>query len=108
MGLMGTALFFYLGWFMEPAPVAVDAASFTDAVAQSQLVLPARDHLVAWALGVARSLETAGWVLAKQTQISPFSPFGLVILLFYNALISFSLTRFVVDTLTSAYEPKDT
>ena len=107
MGLVGTGLLFYLGWYVEPAPAEADAASLADGVAQAQLVLPARDHFVAWLLGVPRSLETAGWVFAKQSQTFAFSPLGLILLLLYNALVSFSLTRFVVDTVTSAYEPKD-
>ena len=107
MGLIGTAAFFYLGWYLEPAPAAADAPNLSVAIAQGQSVLPPRDHIVAWAIGLPRSLETAAWVLAKQTQSFAFSPFGLILLLFYNALVSFSLTRLVVDIVTAAYEPKD-
>ena len=107
MGLIGTAAFFWVGWYLEPAPAAADAPNLSAAISQGQSVLPPRDHIVAWAIGLPRSLETAGWVLAKQTQSFAFSPFGLILLLFYNALVSFSLTRLVVDIVTAAYEPKD-
>ncbi len=107
MGLIGTGLLLSLGWYVETAPAEADAATLVEGIAQAQLVLPPRDHIVAWALGVPRSLETAGWVFAKQSQTFSFSPLGLIFLLLYNALVSFSLTRFVVDTVTSAYEPKD-
>jgi hypothetical protein len=107
MGLIGTAAFFWVGWYLEPAPAAADAPNLSAAISQGQSVLPPRDHIVAWAIGLPRSLETAGWVLAKQTQSFAFSPFGLILLLLYNALVSFSLTRLVVDIVTAAYEPKD-
>ncbi len=104
MGALGTAALFWVGWYLEPAPAAADAPSLREAITQAQMALPPRDHAVAWVLGLPRSLETAGWVLAKQTQTLAFSPFGLILLLVYNALVSFSLTRLVVDTITAAQD----
>lgn len=106
-GSLGTVAFFWLGWQIEPAPPEADAPSLAAAIAQAQTALPARDHVIAWLLGVPRSLETAGWVLARQAESLEFSPFGLIILLSYNALISFALARFVVDVVAAAHEPTD-
>ena len=102
-GLAAIGLF-VIGWYLDPAPAPADAPDFRAALGLAQDGVPGRGGPIAEVLAVPRALETAGWWMVGQSQGLAFSPFGLMLLVLYNALVGFALVRFVIDTATAAHD----